>query len=254
MYPFNLFGRCKMTLVSKFFSILLVLFVFAGCAGVPNYRSNPKLSEKLDTTKRILLIPLKTDVYQVTAGGVKEKMDEWTLQAKRNVMTAIEDELKTKPMLFTRAIEESLLSAEKQINLQETSALYDAVSSSIVFHTYGLPEHRFQEKITNFDYSLGTEVQELAGDVDAVLVVSCVDHISTAGRKALQAGGMIIGAILGSYVGPEMGVTTISIALVDAKSGYILWYNVHSSRGDHDLRNPIDTTTLVKDLLKEFPI
>ena len=243
-----------MKTVSRLFSFLLVLFVFAGCAGVPHYRSNPQLSEKLDTTKRILLIPLKTDVYQVTAGGVKEKMDEWSLQAKLNVMTAIENELKRKPMLFTRTIEESLLSAEKQINLEETSALYEAVSSSIMFHTYGLPEHHFPEKITNFDYSLGTEVQELAGDVDAVIMVSCVDHISTAGRKALQAGGMILGAILGAYVGPEMGITKISIALVDANSGFILWYNMHSSRGDRDLRNPIDTTNLVKALLEDFPI
>lgn len=243
-----------MKLVSRIFPLLLVLLILAGCAGVPNYRSNPQLPEKLDSTKRILLIPLKTDVYQVTAGGVKEKMDEWSFQAKRNVMTAIEDELKTKPMLFTKAMEESLLSAEKQINLEETSALYEAVSSSIMFHTYGLPEHRFQEKITNFDYSLGAEVQELAGDVDAVLMVSCVDHIATAGRKALQAGGMIMTAILGAPVGPEMGVTTISIALVDSKSGFILWYNMHSSGGDHDLRDPINTTGLVKDLLEDFPI
>ena len=243
-----------MKLVSRTFLFLLVFSVFAGCASVPDYRSSPQLSEKVDTTKRIILIPLKTDVYQITAGGVKEKMDEWTLQAKRNVMTAIEDELKTKPMLFTKAFEESLLSMEKKDNLGETSALYDAVSSSIMFHTYGLPEHRFQEKITNFDYSLGPEIQELAGDVDAVLLVSCVDHVATAGRKALQAGGVILGALVGAYVGPEMGVTTISIALVDANSGFILWYNMHSSGGDHDLRDPINTTTLVKILLEDFPI
>jgi hypothetical protein len=181
-------------------------------------------------------------------------MDEWTLQAKRNVMTAIQEEMKTKPMLFTKPFEESLLSVENQNNLYETSALYDAVSSSIMFHTYGLPEHRFQEKITNFDYSLGPEIKELAGDVDAVLFVSCVDHIASAGRKALQTGGIILSALLGANVGPPMGVTTISIALVDANSGFILWYNMHSSGGDHDLRDPINTTTLVKNLLEDLPI
>jgi hypothetical protein len=243
-----------MKLISRILSYLLVFSVLAGCATVPNYRSNPQLSEKLDTTKRIVLIPLKTDVYQLTAGGVKEKMDEWTLQAKRNVMTAIQEELKIKPMLFTKPFEESLLSVENQNNLYETSALYDAVSSSIMFHTYGLPEHRFQEKITNFDYSLGPEIKELAGDVDAVLFVSCVDHIASAGRKALQTGGIILSALLGANVGPPMGVTTISIALVDANSGFILWYNMHSSGGDHDLRDPINTTTLVKNLLEDLPI
>jgi hypothetical protein len=243
-----------MKLISRILSYLLVFSVLAGCATVPNYRSNPQLSEKIDTTKRIVLIPLKTDVYQLTAGGVKEKMDEWTLQAKRNVMTAIQEELKIKPMLFTKPFEESLLSVEKQNNLYETSALYDVVSSSIMFHTYGLPEHRFQEKIANFDYALGSEIKELAGDVDAVLFVSCVDHIASAGRKALQTGGIILSALLGANVGPPMGVTTISIALVDANSGFILWYNMHSSGGDHDLRDPINTTTLVKNLLEDLPI
>ena len=243
-----------MTLVSKLIQFLLAFSIFAGCATTPNYRSNPQFTEKFNTTKRILLIPLKTDVYQITAGGVKEKMDEWTFQAKRNVMTAIQDELKKKPLLFTQPFEELLLSAERKNNLDETRALYDAVSSTIMFHTYGLPAHRFQDKITNFDYSLGPEIKELAGDVDAVLFVSCVDHIATAGRKALQTGSVILGALVGVYVGPEMGITTVSIALVDADSGFILWYNMHSSGGDHDLRDPINTNTLVKDLLKEFPI
>ena len=90
-------------------------------------------------------------------------------------------------------------------------------------------------------------------DVDAVLFVSCVDHIATAGRKAVQAGSIILGALVGVSMTPNMGITSISIALVDADSGSILWYNVHRSGGDHDLRNPITTTTLVKQLLKDFP-
>jgi hypothetical protein len=243
-----------MPLISKLLKLLLVFSIFAGCATVPNFRSNPQLSEKIKTTKRIVLIPLKTDVYQLTAGGVKEKMDEWTLQAKRNVMTAIHEELATKPLLFIKPFEELLLSSEKKANLIETSALYDAVSSSILFHTYGQPPNHFPDKIKNFDYSLGPEIKELVGDVDAVLFVSCVDHIATAGRKAVQAGSMILGALVGVAITPNMGTTSISIALVDADSGFILWYNIHSSGGDHDLRNPTNTTTLIKQLLKDLPI
>jgi hypothetical protein len=243
-----------MILLSRLVKLLLVFSIFVGCAAAPNFRSNPLLPEKINTTKSIVIIPLKTDVYQLTAGGVTEKMDEWTLQAQRNVMTAIEEELKKKPMLFIKPFEELLLSSEMKANLDETGALYDAVSSSIQLHTYGPPAHQFPDKIKNFDYSLGPEVKELAGDVDAVLFVSCVDHIATAGRKAVQAGSIILGALVGVQVTPNMGTTSISIALVDADSGIILWYNFHSSGGDHDLRDPINTTTLVKQLLKDFPI
>jgi hypothetical protein len=243
-----------MPLISKLLKLFLVISIFAGCATAPNYRSNPQLFEKIKTAKRIVLIPLRTDVYQLTAGGVKEKMDEWTQQAKRNVMTAIKDELERKPLLLIKPFEELLLSSEKEANLIETSALYDAVSSSILIHTYGQPPNHFPEKIKNFDYSLGPEIKELAGDVDAVLFVSCVDHIATAGRKAVQAGSLILGALVGVSITPNYGNTTISIALVDADSGFIMWYNVHSSGGDHDLRNPMNTTTLVKQLLKDLPI
>jgi hypothetical protein len=243
-----------MTLMSKLVNLLIVFSIFTGCATAPHFRSNPQLSEKINTTKRIVLIPLKTDVFQLTAGGVKEKMDEWTQQAKRNVMTAIQEELERKPLLLIKPFEELMLSSEKKANLDETSALYDAVSSSILFHTYGQPPNLFPEKIKNFDYSLGPEIKELVGDVDAVLFVSCVDHIATAGRKAVQAGSMILGALVGVSMTPNMGTTSMSIALVDADSGFILWYNVHSSGGDHDLRNPINTTTLVKQLLKDLPI
>jgi len=243
-----------MPLISKLVKLLLVISIFAGCATAPNYRSNPKFSEKMNSAKRIVLIPLRTDVYQLTAGGVKEKMDEWTQQAKRNVMTAIQEELERKPLLSIKPFEEMLLSSEKKANLIETSALYDAVSSSILIHTYGQPPNQFPEKIKNFDYSLGPEIKELVGDVDAGLFVSCVDHIATAGRKAVQAGSIILGALVGVSITPNTGITSISIALVDADSGFIMWYNAHTSGGDHDLRNPIDTNALVKELLKDLPI
>ena len=243
-----------MPLISRIVKILLVTSIFAGCAAGPNYRSNPQFSEKINSAKRIVLIPLRADVYQLTAGGVKEKMDEWTQQAKRNVMTAIQEELERKQLLSIKPFEEMLLSSEKKANLIETAALYDAVSSSILFHTYGQPPNQFPEKIKNFDYSLGPEIKELVGDVDAVLFVSCVDHIATAGRKAVQAGSIILGALVGVSITPNMGITSISIALVDADSGSIMWYKAHRSGGDHDLRNPINTNTLVKELLKDLPI
>ena len=242
-----------MQLIIKSAKLLLVFSILVGCVTAPNYRSNPQLLEKVESTNSIVLIPLRADVYQLTAGGVKEKMDEWSEQAKRNVTAAIQEELEKKPMLYVKPFEELLLSSEKKANLYETGALYRAVSSSIQVHTYGLPEHRFQDKIKDFDYSLGPEVKELAGDVDAVLFVDCVDHIATAGRKALQAGSMILGALVGVSVTPNLGITSISMALVDSETGYIMWYNIHSSGGDHDLRNPANTYVLVKELLEDFP-
>lgn len=169
-------------------------------------------------------------------------------------MTAIQDELSVKPLMFIKPFEETLLSEDQKSNLEETKALFDAVNHSIIVHTYGLPEQRFSDKVKNFNYSLGPEIQELARGVDALLLVSCSDQIATAGRKALQVGSVIFGALVGVQVTPRYGATNISIALVDANTGSILWYNYYGSRGVDDLRNPINTTTLVKQLLKDLPI
>jgi hypothetical protein len=46
----------------------------------------------------------------------------------------------------------------------------------------------------------------------------------------------------------------VNLALVDANTGEVLWFNFHASAGDHDLRNPVDTTALIMDILKDFPI
>jgi hypothetical protein len=200
------------------------------------------------------VIPLKVDVYQVTAGGVKEKMDEWCTQAKRNLLTAIEDELKLRPLLNIKSFPEILMSEDRKINLEQTGALFEAVNSSIIIHTYGQPVHRFPEKIQNFDYTLGPEVRQLSSQTDALLLVRGVDNIATAGRKAVQAGSVILGALVGVQVTPNMGVTAVNLALVDANTGEVLWFNFHASSGDHDLRNPLDTTALVIDILKDFPI
>ena len=238
----------------KAYSLLFACLILSACATAPNYRSHPQLAEKIETTKRIMVIPLKTEVHQISAGGVTEKMDEWSSMARRNVMAAIQDEFSRKPLIFVKNFEETLLSEDQKSNLEETAALFEAVNYSVIMHTYGPPEQRFSDKVQNFDYSLGLEVKELARDTDALLFVSCSDQIATGGRKALQAGSIILGALVGVQVTPLYGLTTVSIALVDANTGSILWYTYHGSRGANDLRNPINTTTLIKLLLKDLPI
>jgi hypothetical protein len=238
----------------KVVSALFTCLLFSACATAPVYRANPQLNEKLKTAKTIMVIPLSVGVYEIGAGGIAEKIDEWSFKAKRNVMMAIQDKLQTKSLIFVKPFEETLLSDDQKSSLEETRALFDAVSYSIVIHTYGPPNQLFPEKIKNFDYSLGPEVKELAGDTDTLLFVSCRDQISTAGRKALQAGSMILGALVGIQATPAFGATTIYFALVDANTGSILWYNFHGSRGNHDLRDPMDTSTLVNELLKDFPM
>lgn len=244
-----------MTVRIKILSLLLAGLLFAGCASVSPYRAHPSLEERGKVIKTVVVLPPRVEVFQLTAGGIKEKMDEWSAEAKKNVMTAIEGELTGRPGLLIKPLSEDSLPREVESDLEETQALFDAVNASIIFHTYGPPEQLFSDKIKGFDYSLGQEVEGLRIlEADALLLVRGVDHISTEGRKALQTGAVLLGALVGVVVVPRGGVAAVSIALVDAHSGSILWYNFKGSAGGHDLRDPTSAASLVKGLLKDFPI
>jgi hypothetical protein len=220
----------------KILCILIGYLFLSACATSPTpYRTNPQFNEQLETTRRITVIPLEIEVCELSAGGIKEKIDQWCVQAKNNVMTAIHKELELKPLLFVKPFHETMLSENQRSNLDKTRALFDAVNSSILIHTYGIPDHRFPEKIENFDYSLGNEVGELAKEIDALLFVKCIDIIPTTGKEALELGKLILEIsatiVLGTnFTTPvNMGGTIVSIALVDANTGSIIWYNLHGS-------------------------
>jgi len=114
---------------------------------------------------------------------------------------------------------------------------------------------KFDEKLTNFDYSLGPEVEKLAklANADALLFISGLDHISTGGRQALMFLGILLAGATGVYAGPAGGATSLSVALVDPATGAILWYNIAGSQGGHDLRDTESTADLVKQVFKDFP-
>ena len=239
----------------KMLYVLIGCLFLSACATSPaSYRTNPQLNEKLKTTKRITVIPLEIEVCELSAGGIREKIDQWCAQAKNNVMTAIHNELNVKPLLFVKPFHEGMLSEDQRSNLDETRALFDVVVLSILTHTYGTPEQRFPDKIENFDYALGDEVGELSKEVDALLLVRCLDIIPTTGKKALETGKLILGALVGVAMPVNMGGHLVSIALVDAKTGSIIWYNQHGSGFSADLRDPIKTTTIVKKILADLPI
>ena len=62
---------------------------------------------------------------------------------------------------------------------------------------------------------------------------------------------MIIGAALGVVAIPRGGGNLMSVALVDAKTGSILWY--YRTVQVYDLRESEDAIAFVQDFIKELP-
>ena len=58
-------------------TLVLALGLLAGCAIAP-YRAHPQFEERSRTIKTVALLPPDVKVYRLTAGGVRELMDEWS--------------------------------------------------------------------------------------------------------------------------------------------------------------------------------
>ena len=126
-------------------------------------RANSRFQEQARQIRTVAILPSEVKVYQIDAGGVREEIAEWSAQARNNVVTALENELRAKMKTVVKVVSEESL-AEEKTRLEETRALYDAVLAMILLHTNPtlIPRHFFEEKLKNFDYSLGTEVGSLA--------------------------------------------------------------------------------------------
>jgi hypothetical protein len=238
-----------------------VACVLSGCTTAVTYRANPRFQDQAPSIHTVVLLPSEIKVYQIDAGGVREEIAEWSTQAQNNLIAALDNELRRKTQYSLRIeTQESL--AEEKARLEETRALYAAVSAMILLHTYpnpNIPSYLFQEKLKSFDYSLGNEVSDLADGADALLFLDAQDHVWTAGRQALQALGVILGIGAGVATGvvviPIMGGGTgASAALVDSHTGDILWINAVGSRAGKDLRDPGSAREMVSELFKDFPM
>ena len=249
---------------------MLNLVIVAGCAPA-RFRAHPQLQEKVHSIKTVAIMPPSIKLYALSIGGNTQLMDEPTAPAEQIVAAAIEKELGRhagvifKPFPSPTAILETrrdLAAGEIRAELEDTQALFEAVSASVLLHTYrNDPDQTFPEKLKNFDYSLGPEVQWLAklANADVLLFISGVDHISTGGRKAVMSGvallctaGFLVNPIQAAMCLASLsGKAILRVALVDATTGALLWYNVDVVTS---LTYPDSATDLAERVFEGFPL
>lgn len=201
-----------------------------------------------------VVMPLDVSVYEVSAGGVNEKMDEWSNSAEAHVTAALQSQLGDVTMLS-----KDDLTGDQRVNLTETQALYQAINTSLIIHQYGQPVDRLSDN--PFVFTLGDEVRDLNGDAPYYLFVWGVDFHASAGRSAAKVGGFILGVAVAALTGvntvgvmPTEAPTGLSAALVDAETGDLLWYGFAKSETGFDLREANSVDKLVKQLLRKAPL
>lgn len=260
-------GKSRGSRLPMFFLYMSILAIMAGCA--PHFRAHPQVQEKVTSIKTVAIMPPNIKVYR-GVGADARLMDEETAAARHAVAAAIEKELGRhagvvfKPFPSPSAIPAAgngLTAAGFKDELEDTQALFERVNASILVHTYGSVAmgSRFEEKLENFDYSLGPEVQRLAklANADALLFISGGDFRYSGGHKALT--GLIALAFFlptagrsTTFLADLAGPTFFSVALVDGTTGALLWYNttIEKSR----LTNSNSVTLTLWWLFHDFPL
>jgi hypothetical protein len=105
-------------------------------------------------------------------------------------------------------------------------------------------------KAEHFDYTLGDGLGFLKEkyDLDAGLVITGEDVVSSSGRKTTA----VLGAMVGIAI--PLGHSILMGGLVDFSTGDLLWLNhVVSAAGQDDLRDPASCLELAETLMKEYP-
>jgi hypothetical protein len=199
------------------------LMVLSGCAGTST-RTHANFRTEVQRIAAALIVPVDITVYEEPAGRPAQIKGQWSDIARKNLLEAVVKGLKKKNYDVRVAEAETSGSPD----LKEIQNLYRAVNKSIQLHTYG--PQLFPGKVSHFEYSVGPTDAFLRRErADAIMLLSGVERIKPDGQK--------------SYV--SLGVA--------GPSGDIIWYDMESSRGEYDLRDPVGAEMLVYGVLASLP-
>ncbi len=240
------------------FSATVLLFALLSVGCVTPYREVPEFDQRFGRIRTVTLLPPKVAVYKLTAGGIEEEVYEWTESARRLLAAELERDIRERGQLefvpYPEPSAEDAVPGERAAGwtpLEENWALFEAVAEAIMRHTYDQTQ-LFAHKQKNFDYTLGPDAATLVEGIgaDGFLIVVATDYVETAGRKAVIALQVLASVAVGALVGPPMSPTSVILALVEARTGDILWFNQVASGAN--LRDPESNAELVDAVMKSL--
>ena len=200
----------------------------------------------------VLLVQPEVIVKQLTTGNMEETAQDWSREASQNAARSMR-ELARKTSAFA-VVDDSGLTAADQASLQQYSALYVRLMSSIEISRHS-KNPQWRKRVERFDYTVGPGISEVAArtNADAALFVVGTDHVSSSGRTARAAGGILLGILTGVYVVPKAGTAFLSLGMVDLHSGDILWVSSEYGGGGMNLSKEKSLSKVLTELFESYP-
>jgi hypothetical protein len=183
----------------------------------------------------------------VTAGGLIEPREDWTNQARANLLAALEKQQAARGGQTRIASSTNDAGADAAL-VADLNKLHDAVGRAIEIHKY-TSGAELPTKKGLFDWTLGDKAVEygrISGS-DYALFLHASDTFSSGGRIALQAVSML-GCGFGLCVVPLGGMQSAFASLVDLRTGQIVWFN-HLGSAVGDIREQEGADHMVEKLL-----
>jgi hypothetical protein len=193
---------------------------------------------------RLIVMEPDIELGLLTAGGIVEPRQDWTVQARESVLKAL-----IAQQLAQRADVRVLASLDEvdydPQRLSELLWLHKAVGTTIRWHKYS--GSSLPTKDNRFDWTLGSEAVSFGTAVhyDYALFLHAENSFESSGRAALEAAGLP-SCLVGFCVIAPGGRQSAFASLVDLKTGQIVWFNtLHSAVGDirkvESARKMVDT-------------
>ncbi len=253
--------------------LLLAAGLLAGCAASPyrlypqyegpsrelapyfpeSVRTHPQYEERLRDIRSVALLPPDARVYSLDANGKADPVDEWSETARKNLAQSMATHGGAAGQFVLKVFDPAGFPSARQ-EYEDVHPLFEAASLSALAHAYG-GDFGFKTKQERFEYSLGplTSLAE-ATQADALLFVYATDYVSTGGRKAVFAALSLFGLfnpLLFIALASTGGPTHVVTALVEARTGEIIWFGPHISTG-HDLRDYASAQSLLCDVFSDL--
>jgi hypothetical protein len=196
---------------------------------------------------RLIVMQPDIAVGVLTAGGAVEPHEQWTNQARANVLKALEKQQSGRGAATKIAATREEAGGDPAV-VADLYWLHKAVGTSIQAHKY-LPVLALPTKKDRLDWTLGEQAVAFGASTqyDYALFLRAQDSFSSGGRKALQAAGLLT-CLVGVCIMPAGGLQIAFASLVDLKTGRVVWFNVLTSTVG-DIRSPDGAETMVNTLL-----